>query len=264
MSTIASGKKHELVTTACQKQRDSQTPRIGYGFCFSISLMVKFPPRSQGRIPPQGSPFAAFSGTPSAAFAEQETNAAHMAIGSQNVQRPIIAFKPIVLLMARARQTNASCKECHFNRAAIYRTFNTTWSREWGPIRACNNCLPGIAGNPRRRRTRPRLAPASDPELARDTRWQRSAADRAPPQHSRGGRTHDHEGAFGGEGQGGNPGANNPLSPARRHVATQQSRSLPKRLQFQAAFGPHPAAIMGDIPNCTNVQPVVQISEVKM
>ena len=33
---------------------------------------------------------------------------------------------------------------------------------------------------------------------------------------------------------------------------------------FQAAFGPHAQAIMGDIPNCTNVQPVAQISEVKM
>jgi len=33
---------------------------------------------------------------------------------------------------------------------------------------------------------------------------------------------------------------------------------------FQAAFGPHAEAIMGDIPNYTNVQPVVQISEVKM
>jgi uncharacterized protein (TIGR02118 family) len=33
---------------------------------------------------------------------------------------------------------------------------------------------------------------------------------------------------------------------------------------FQAAFGPHAAAIMGDIPNCTNVQSVVQISEVKI
>jgi uncharacterized protein (TIGR02118 family) len=33
---------------------------------------------------------------------------------------------------------------------------------------------------------------------------------------------------------------------------------------FQAAFGPHAAAIMSDIPNYTNAQPVVQISEVKM
>ena|SRR6516225_1988186 len=33
---------------------------------------------------------------------------------------------------------------------------------------------------------------------------------------------------------------------------------------FQAAFGPHAEAIMSDIPNYTNVQPVVQISEVKM
>lgn len=31
---------------------------------------------------------------------------------------------------------------------------------------------------------------------------------------------------------------------------------------FQAAFGPHEAAIMGDIPNYTDIAPVVQISEV--
>ena len=33
---------------------------------------------------------------------------------------------------------------------------------------------------------------------------------------------------------------------------------------FQVAFGPHTEAIMGDIPNYTNVQPVIQISEVKI
>jgi uncharacterized protein (TIGR02118 family) len=33
---------------------------------------------------------------------------------------------------------------------------------------------------------------------------------------------------------------------------------------FQNAFGPHAEAIMGDIPNYTNVEPVIQISEVKM
>jgi uncharacterized protein (TIGR02118 family) len=33
---------------------------------------------------------------------------------------------------------------------------------------------------------------------------------------------------------------------------------------FQAAFTPHAAAIMGDIPNYTKIQPVIQISEVKM
>ncbi len=33
---------------------------------------------------------------------------------------------------------------------------------------------------------------------------------------------------------------------------------------FQAAFGPHSAEIMGDIPNYTNVQPIIQISEVKI
>ena len=33
---------------------------------------------------------------------------------------------------------------------------------------------------------------------------------------------------------------------------------------FQTAFGPHAQTIMGDIPNFTNIQPVIQISEVKI
>jgi uncharacterized protein (TIGR02118 family) len=33
---------------------------------------------------------------------------------------------------------------------------------------------------------------------------------------------------------------------------------------FQAAWGPHTAAIMGDIPNFTNVQPTLQVSDVKL
>ena len=33
---------------------------------------------------------------------------------------------------------------------------------------------------------------------------------------------------------------------------------------FQKALEPHAAAIMGDIPNYTNTQPVIQISEVKI
>jgi uncharacterized protein (TIGR02118 family) len=33
---------------------------------------------------------------------------------------------------------------------------------------------------------------------------------------------------------------------------------------FQAALAPHAQEIMGDIPNYTNAQPVIQISEVKM
>jgi uncharacterized protein (TIGR02118 family) len=33
---------------------------------------------------------------------------------------------------------------------------------------------------------------------------------------------------------------------------------------FQAAFSPHAGAIMGDIPNYTNVQPTIQVSEVKL
>ncbi|HXP80491.1 MAG TPA: EthD family reductase [Verrucomicrobiae bacterium] len=33
---------------------------------------------------------------------------------------------------------------------------------------------------------------------------------------------------------------------------------------FQTAFEPHAQAIMGDIPNYTNLQPTIQISEVKL
>lgn len=33
---------------------------------------------------------------------------------------------------------------------------------------------------------------------------------------------------------------------------------------FQTAFAPHAQAILGDIPNYTNTQPTVQISETRM
>jgi uncharacterized protein (TIGR02118 family) len=33
---------------------------------------------------------------------------------------------------------------------------------------------------------------------------------------------------------------------------------------FQNAFAPHADAIMGDVPNYTNTQPIVQVSQVKM
>ena len=33
---------------------------------------------------------------------------------------------------------------------------------------------------------------------------------------------------------------------------------------FQNAFGPHAETIMADVPNYTDIQPVIQISEVKM
>ena len=33
---------------------------------------------------------------------------------------------------------------------------------------------------------------------------------------------------------------------------------------YQSAFGPHSQEIMSDIPNYTNIQPVIQISEIKL
>ncbi len=33
---------------------------------------------------------------------------------------------------------------------------------------------------------------------------------------------------------------------------------------FQSAFGPHAKEIMGDLPNYTDIQPLIQISEVKI
>ena len=33
---------------------------------------------------------------------------------------------------------------------------------------------------------------------------------------------------------------------------------------FQSAFGPHSKEIMSDVPNYTNIQPIIQISEVKL
>ena len=33
---------------------------------------------------------------------------------------------------------------------------------------------------------------------------------------------------------------------------------------FQNSFGPNAAAIMADVPNYTNIEPIIQISEVKM
>ena len=33
---------------------------------------------------------------------------------------------------------------------------------------------------------------------------------------------------------------------------------------YQAAFGPHAGAIMDDIPNYANIQPTIQVSEVKL
>jgi uncharacterized protein (TIGR02118 family) len=55
---------------------------------------------------------------------------------------------------------------------------------------------------------------------------------------------------------GGQPGAAAPfLAVAHMHFDSVEA--------FQGAFGPHAERIMGDIPNYTNVQPTVQISEVR-
>jgi uncharacterized protein (TIGR02118 family) len=34
--------------------------------------------------------------------------------------------------------------------------------------------------------------------------------------------------------------------------------------RFQASFGPHGAQIVGDVPNYTNTQPIIQVSEIKL
>jgi uncharacterized protein (TIGR02118 family) len=56
---------------------------------------------------------------------------------------------------------------------------------------------------------------------------------------------------------GGAPGSR-PLYAAVGHLYFE---SVPA---FQESFGPHSKEIMADIPNYTDVQPVIQISEVKM
>ncbi|MFY9841227.1 MAG: hypothetical protein WAK55_33105, partial [Xanthobacteraceae bacterium] len=81
---------------------------------------------SQGRIPPQGSPFAAFSGTPPAPIAVEGAKAAHIATGSQKTQRPVIALKLVGLLMASARGKLTHPANGVINRAVIYRTIAAT------------------------------------------------------------------------------------------------------------------------------------------
>jgi uncharacterized protein (TIGR02118 family) len=56
---------------------------------------------------------------------------------------------------------------------------------------------------------------------------------------------------------GGAPGAP-PTYLAMGHLAFESLEA------FQVAFGPHMQTLMSDIPNYTNSQPVIQISEVKM
>jgi len=56
---------------------------------------------------------------------------------------------------------------------------------------------------------------------------------------------------------GGAPGAPPPFI-AIGHIFAETAEA------FQPALGPHVAEIMGDIPNYTKVQPIIQISEVKL
>ena len=56
---------------------------------------------------------------------------------------------------------------------------------------------------------------------------------------------------------GGEPGSKAPYI-AAGHLTFDSAEA------FQAAFAPHAQAIMADIPNYTNTQPTIQISEVKM
>jgi uncharacterized protein (TIGR02118 family) len=56
---------------------------------------------------------------------------------------------------------------------------------------------------------------------------------------------------------GGAPGAPPPfLAAAHLHFDSLEA--------FQGAFAPHAGPIMGDVPNCTNTTPVIQISEVSL
>ena len=56
---------------------------------------------------------------------------------------------------------------------------------------------------------------------------------------------------------GGQPGAPAPYV-AMGHLLFDSVES------FQQSFGPHTAAIAGDVPNYTNTQPTIQVSEVKL
>lgn len=57
-------------------------------------------------------------------------------------------------------------------------------------------------------------------------------------------------------------GAGSPGSPAPFvAIANLTFDSVPA---FEAAFGPHAAEIMADIPKYTSIEPIIQISEVKM
>ena len=49
-------------------------------------------------------------------------------------------------------------------------------------------------------------------------------------------------------------------APTYRAIARLQFESIES---FQAAFGPHAAAILADIPNYTSIEPNFQISEIK-
>lgn len=53
-------------------------------------------------------------------------------------------------------------------------------------------------------------------------------------------------------------------APGSQPTYTASAHLLFESLEaFQAAFAPHAAGLMADVPNYTNIEPVIQISEIK-
>jgi uncharacterized protein (TIGR02118 family) len=60
------------------------------------------------------------------------------------------------------------------------------------------------------------------------------------------------------EGLGGAQPGSKPAFVAMAHLLFESAEG------FQNAFGPHADAIMGDIPNYTDIQPIIQLNEVRL
>jgi hypothetical protein len=112
-------------------------------------------------MPPQGSPFAAFSGTPSAPFAEYGAKAAQTMTGSHNIHRPIIFFVFVAISSSPiSHERNATgiarrsffprrgmkiqCKAALSNLQAELRTHLTIVSRLRSTLPAHGRALPNV------------------------------------------------------------------------------------------------------------------------